>query len=245
MDKNHQRIISLEGVAFSFPRRKPVFEALDFHLHEGEKAGLTGENGSGKTTLLHIIIGILRISSGNITIFDRPIANQTDFYFVRERVGLLFQHSDDQLFCPTVLEDVAFGPLNLGKSPDEARAIARETLEELNLNGFEDRVTHQLSGGEKKLVALATILSMKPDVLLLDEPTSGLDESTKERLSEILNRLDISCLIASHEYDFLIKTTDTIYGLKNGAVRCYGESSSFHSHFHSHPAGDVPHKHNS
>ncbi len=121
-------------------------------------------------------------------------------------MGLLFQNADDQLFCPTVLEDVAFGPLNQGKPPAEAIGIARETMARLGLQGFEERVTYKLSGGEKKLVSLATVLAMQPQLLLLDEPTSGLDENTKHRLMHILQDLDIAYMIVSHEQDFLNHT---------------------------------------
>ena len=125
---------------------------------------------------------------------------------VRQKVGLLFQNADDQLFCPTVIEDVAFGPLNQGKKPEEAVRIARETMDRLGLNGFEDRVTYKLSGGEKKLVSLATVLAMQPQVLLLDEPTAGLDEKTKERLVHILKNLEITFMVVSHENHFLEHT---------------------------------------
>uniref|UniRef100_A0A7V4LCW0 ATP-binding cassette domain-containing protein n=1 Tax=Desulfobacca acetoxidans TaxID=60893 RepID=A0A7V4LCW0_9BACT len=129
-----------------------------------------------------------------------------EHHAVRRQVGLLFQNPDDQLFCPTVLEDVAFGPLNLGKSRQEAVAIARETMAQLGLEGFEERVTYKLSGGEKKLVALATVLAMQPRLLLLDEPTTGLDEATKHRLIHLLQGLKISYMIVSHETDFLNHT---------------------------------------
>jgi cobalt/nickel transport system ATP-binding protein len=151
-------------------------------------------------------MGLLRPQAGSIIILGQEIRQPRDFLEVRQKVGLLFQHADDQLFCPTVLEDVAFGPLNQGKTPAEATAIARETMDKLGLAGFEDRVTYKLSGGEKKLVSLATVLAMHPQVLLLDEPTTGLDETTRHRLIHILQDLDISYLIVSHEHEFLEHT---------------------------------------
>jgi cobalt/nickel transport system ATP-binding protein len=158
-------------------------------------------------------------------------------------MGFLFQNADDQLFSPTVLEDVAFGPLNLGKKPKEARDMSLEILRELKLEGFGDRVTHRLSGGEKKLVALATVLVMKPEVLLLDEPTTGLDEDTSIRIIDILNNLDISYVIVSHEYDFLARTTRHIYSMRGGGIRYDGSSEDLHSHYHSHPHGKALHHH--
>ncbi len=242
MGKNNI-VFNLKGLTFSYPGKDNIFKNLNFTLKKGDKIGLIGDNGSGKTTLLHTIMGILKPTEGQIYVFDKVIINQQDFLFVRQCIGLLFQNSDDQLFFPTVLEDVAFGPLNLGKKPKEARKIAMQTLADLNLNGFENRITYQLSGGEKKLVALATILAMQPQVLLLDEPTSGLDPATKIRLSEILGKLDISYIIVSHEYDFLIENTNKIYSLKDGVITYHSESSTLHSHFHSHPAGEVHHEH--
>ena len=151
-------------------------------------------------------MGLLRPQAGSIVIFGQEVKKEKDFIDVRQKVGLLFQNADDQLFCPTVLEDVAFGPLNLGKTPAEAIQIARETMAGLGLAGFEDRVTYKLSGGEKKLVSLATVLAMQPQLLLLDEPTTGLDETTRHRLIHILQNLDISYLIVSHEHEFLEHT---------------------------------------
>jgi len=240
---NSPVIIDLKDVCYAYQGVDNVLSDINFSLHPGEKVGLIGGNGSGKSTFLHLIIGILRVQSGEMTIFGEKVHTERDFFRVRQRVGLLFQNSDDQLFSPTVLEDVAFGLLNLGKKPEEACEIARQTLTDLNLIGFEDRVTHTLSGGEKKLVAMATILAMQPEILLLDEPTSGLDETTKNRLTEILSNLAISYIIVSHEYEFLIGNTATIYGMKNGVLKYHGESSSLHSHYHSHPAGEFSHQH--
>jgi len=200
-------LIELRNIIFSYPGAPhPVFQDFHYQLLPGEHVGLIGPNGSGKTTLLHLIMGLLRPQAGSIVIFGQEVKKEQDFVEVRQKVGMLFQNADDQLFCPTVLEDVAFGPLNLGKTPDEAIGIARETMERLGLHGFEDRVTYKLSGGEKKLVSLATVLAMQPRLLLLDEPTAGLDEKTKERLIHILNDLDIAYMIVSHENDFLEHT---------------------------------------
>jgi cobalt/nickel transport system ATP-binding protein len=197
-------LIELQNITFSYPGAPhPVFQDFHYQLLPGEHIGLIGPNGSGKTTLLHLIMGLLRPQAGRIFVLGQEVKNEKDFVEVRQKVGLLFQNADDQLFCPTVLEDVAFGPLNQGKSPAEAISIARETMERLGLHGFEDRVTYKLSGGEKKLVSLATVLAMEPQILLLDEPTAGLDEHTKHRLMHILQDLDIAFMVVSHETDFL------------------------------------------
>ncbi len=200
-------LIEIHNLNFTYPGApQPVFEDFNFQLLPGKQLGLVGPNGSGKTTLLHLIMGLLRPQTGRIIILGQEVRKEKDFIDVRQKVGLLFQNADDQLFCPTVLEDVAFGPLNQGKIPAEAIQIARETMERLGLSGFEDRVTYKLSGGEKKLVSLATVLAMQPQLLLLDEPTTGLDETTRHRLIHILQNLDISYLIVSHEHEFLEHT---------------------------------------
>jgi cobalt/nickel transport system ATP-binding protein len=140
-------IIKIDGISFHYPGAAPVLKDLDFTLFEGDRIGLIAPNGSGKTTLFHIIMGLLKPTAGRIEIFGQRVAEEEDFVDVRRRIGLLFQDADDQLFSPTVLEDVAFGPLNLGKSKQEAIAISRKTLSFLGLDGFEDRITIRLSGG--------------------------------------------------------------------------------------------------
>ena len=200
-------LIRFEEVDFAYAEGAPVLAGCSFVLRAGERLALVGPNGSGKTTLLHLIVGLLRPDSGTIEAFGQVRRREADFHEVRRRAGLLFQEADDQLFCPTVAEDVAFGPLNLGKRRDEVRRIVNDTLTSLGLAGYEHRITYKLSGGEKRLVALATVLAMEPDVLLLDEPTSGLDDRAVDRLAEILAGLPQAMVIASHNREFLDRTT--------------------------------------
>jgi cobalt/nickel transport system ATP-binding protein len=230
-------IIQFEDVGFSYPGGKQVLDHLTFELRQGEKAGLMGHNGSGKTTLFHIIMGLARPSSGSVRIFGRPVKQEKDFQGVRQKVGFLFQDSDDQLFSPTVLEDVAFGPLNLGKSPQEAKDISIRVLKDLGLEEFENRITHKLSGGEKRLVALATVLSMEPEVLLLDEPTNGLHPTITEKLIDILNGLEVSFIAVSHHVEFLTRVSTNLYTLKDGRIQegvehhcCVGHDHDHHHH---------------
>ncbi len=241
MEKN-ELIINLEDIAFSYPGGAPVLDMLNFKLHRSNRIGLMGPNGSGKSTLVHLIMGLLKPSAGRIEIFKKPAVTEKDFRKVRGKIGLLFQDVDDQLFSPTVLEDVAFGPLNLGKSQDEAMDIARNTLKFLGLEGFEDRITYKLSGGEKKLVSLATILAMEPEVLLLDEPISGLDDKTKATLKNVLLDLDLSYILISHEIDFMADITDAIYTMENGKI-LIDQEIHVHQHVHAHPHGAYAHKH--
>ena len=191
---------------------------MDFTVEAGDRIGLVGPNGSGKTTLCQIIMGLVKPQSGEVKIFGKERTSEADFAEIRGRIGYLFQDSDDQLFCPTVLEDIAFGPLNLGKSIREARVIVSSTLDSLNLGGYEQRITYQLSGGEKRLVSLATVLAMEPEALILDEPTNGLDEETSERITDLLNSSSFTYILISHDMDLVRRTTQKTFQLKRGEI---------------------------
>ncbi|HID01670.1 MAG TPA: ABC transporter ATP-binding protein [Desulfobacterales bacterium] len=235
-------LLELRNLSYSYPGQQDrLLKDIDFTINT-EQIGFIGPNGSGKTTLFQIIMGLLQADEGSILLHGEEIKTGKDIFTLRKKLGFLFQNSDDQLFSPTVLEDVAFGPLNHGASPEEAREISISTLEKLGLKGFEDRITHRLSGGEKKLVALATILSMRPEMLLLDEPSNNLDPPTRERLIKILRGQDLAHIIISHDLDFLASTCTRLYTMQDGhLIRC--EDKQIHSHEHIHPYGDQPHQH--
>ena len=216
-------LIRFHDVDFSYDPDRPVLEQCNFRLEPGQRVALTGPNGGGKTTLLHLIVGLLRpFPNGHVEAFGKVRRRETDFHEVRRRAGLLFQEADDQLFCPTVAEDVAFGPMNLGKTRPEARQIVTETLQSLGLGGYEGRITYKLSSGEKRLVALATVLAMQPEVLLLDEPASGLDQQTTERLMELLGGLPQAMVVVSHDRELLERTTSSVLRLSDGRVEPTG-----------------------
>ncbi len=235
-------LIELRRIVFEYPGQA-ILRGVDFALHPGDRVALVGPNGAGKTTLLQLLVGLHRPVAGQLLAFGAERRLESDFHEVRSRVGLVFQDADDQLFCPTVLEDVAFGPLNLGHSPEAARKTALQTLEVLGLAGFGERVTHRLSAGEKRLVALATVLAMSPEVLLLDEPTNGLDETTEERLIEHLTSLKQAMLIVSHDRHFLERLATRAVHLANGhlteAILHRHSHRHDHTHLHLHPAGTV------
>jgi cobalt/nickel transport system ATP-binding protein len=195
-------LIEAKGIVFAYPGRPAVLDGADLALAPGERLCLVGPNGAGKSTLLEILVGLLVPSAGLVSAFGRERRVEADFHEVRRRAGYVFQDPDDQLFCPTVAEDVAFGPLNLGKSRKEAAEIVEATLDRLRLGHLADRITHKLSGGEKRLVTLAAVLAMEPDVLLLDEPTNALDEPTWERLVDILLSLPQAMIVVSHDPHF-------------------------------------------
>jgi len=211
-------LIELRDVVFRYDPERPVLDGLNLSLRRGDRVGLSGSNGSGKTTLLHIVMGLLRPESGRVIAFGRERRNEQDFQDVRTRIGLVFQDPEDQLFCPTVAEDVAFGPFNLGWGREEVEQAVRDTLAELGLEGFEERVTHHLSFGEKRLVSLATVLAMRPRALLLDEPTSGLDRDVRERIVAVLNGRDLPMLVVSHDDNFLARVASSRLVLRRGRV---------------------------
>ncbi|TVS14587.1 MAG: ABC transporter ATP-binding protein [Planctomycetaceae bacterium] len=192
-------LVVLDKVSYGYSPERPVLARCSFQLDANERVGLVGTNGSGKTTVLKLIVGLLKPTSGHVRIFGQPCCNERDFREVRRRVGFLFQDSDDQLFCPTVAEDVAFGPLNMGKSREEVRRIVSRTLSLLGLGGFETRITYKLSGGEKRMVALAAVLAMLPEVLLLDEPTAGLDDAAAQHVVDVLAELPQAMVLATHD----------------------------------------------
>lgn len=211
-------LLELMDIHFAYPGQPPVLRGASLRIRAGQRISLVGANGSGKSTLLRVALGLLRPYRGSITAFDRSRERETDFHEVRRRIGLVFQDPDDQLFCPTVAEDIAFGPLNLGKSRDEARRLVDEILEQLALEALRDRVTHHLSGGEKRLITLATVLVMQPDLLLLDEPTNALDPENEARLLTILNSLPQAILLVSHDPAFRARVAPDERRLMDGRV---------------------------
>lgn len=239
-------LYSLEKVSFSYPGR-PVLHDVGFELHRGERVALVGENGAGKSTLLQLMVGLHPPGRGQITAFGRQCGSEKAFRQVRLRTGLLFQDPDDQLFCPTVLEDVVFGPLNQGRSQQEAEKIAHATLQALALDELAHRVTHKLSGGEKRLVSLATVLAMQPEVLLLDEPTNGLDEKTEQRLIRHLEGLSQAMVFISHDRRFVERLATRAVLLQDGklheSVLHSHPHSHTHSHLHIHATEDLDHGH--
>lgn len=238
-------LIELKKIRFTYPGSSaPVLDGLDFEAAPGARAGIIGPNGGGKTTMLMTMVGLVRPGSGEIFHNGRAVTGEKDFRELRRRVGYLFQNADDQLFSPTVIEDVAFGPLNLGLSPDRARERAESALDELGLHGYGPRLTHKLSGGEKRLVSLATVLAMEPEALLLDEPATGLDPDTRERLVEIVNGLDKTLVVVSHDWDFLNRTVKDVWAMRGGRLG-KADREVFHEHVHAHPHGDMPHYHES
>lgn len=234
-------LFRLRGVSFRYGTRE-VFSGLDFTLAPGERAALLGGNGTGKTTLLHVMMGLVRPYRGTVEAFGAVRVRDSDFAEVRRRAGLLFQDADDQLFCPTVIEDVAFGPLNCGQSDAEARATAESVLRRLGIENLADRVTHRLSGGEKRMVSLAAVVAMQPDVLLLDEPTNALDDAARERLVTVLTELPQAMVLVTHEHALVERLGFTPSVLRDGRLAAAELHRHQHAHIHVEPDGTA-HEH--
>ncbi|NOL50520.1 energy-coupling factor ABC transporter ATP-binding protein [Pelistega europaea] len=193
----------------------PVIHQLSFTLDEQQCLCLRGEIGSGKTTLLLSLLGFVPITTGSIYWFGNPYKKEQDFVTLRgSKVGICFQNASEQLFGPTVLDDVAFGPLNQGLAKEQAYQIAHEQLARLGIATLQNRSVNTLSGGEQNFTAIAGALAMKPDVLLLDEPTNGLDSRNRDKLMQLLKELQLPLLITSHDEYFIKKMADDYISLK-------------------------------
>jgi cobalt/nickel transport system ATP-binding protein len=199
-----------------------ALRGVSFAIAPGECVGLIGPNGAGKSTLLWHLNGLLPDNpDGTVLIYGDPITSN-NLPDVRRRVGLLFQDPNDQLFCPTVYEDVAFGPQQLGLSDMDLRARVADALKTAGLSGFEKRAPHHLSGGEKRLVCLAGVLACQPDILVLDEPTSNLDPRSKRDLKQLLASLPLTRLIATHDLELVVELCPRVILLDQGQIVAQG-----------------------
>lgn len=210
--------ILVENIAYSYSNGEPVLHDISFRLNAGQRVALMGPTGSGKSTLLENLIGLKQPSKGKIIINDILLEQKT-LAEVRRYIGFAFQDANDQLFMPTILEDVTFGPLNYGVPAAEAKDIARQLLIEFGLEAYAKRSAHELSGGQRRLAALAGILALKPDILILDEPTNGLDPAWRRNLAQILLKLPVKViLVASHDLNWLSRVTERALVISNGRI---------------------------
>ncbi|MDC7240592.1 MAG: ABC transporter ATP-binding protein [Spirochaetales bacterium] len=223
-----ESILTLEKLTYIYPRSESGIRGIDFSLEKGEKHGIIGANGAGKSTLLQLITGLLNADSGEIRLEDQVLTKK-NLNKLRGGMGLLFQNSDDQLFSMTIEDDVRFGPLNMGMSFSEASARAGTALDEAGISHLAGRAPHTLSGGEKKSAALATLLSMDPELLLLDEPTAGLDPRSRRGLITIIERLSHSMMIVSHDLDFIWDCCSRVSILHQGTIVKSGETDKIFS----------------
>jgi len=211
-------ILEVRGVSFRFSDGLEALSEVNLAVERGQSVGLVGPNGAGKTTLFLTLIGVRQPTEGRITVGGKDVSNSSDLDAIRQTVGLLFQDPDDQLFCAAVFDDVAFGPLNLGVSAEETRRRVAEALQRVGMAGAEKRIPHHLSAGEKRRVALATVLSMRPEILVLDEPTNDLDPRGRRQLIDLVNSFKQTKLIASHDLEFVLATCKRVLVLDEGHI---------------------------
>lgn len=216
--------IRLEDVTFGYPGSEPVLRGVSLEVDTGTCAALIGPNGAGKSTLLLLLNGLLR-GRGAVEVLGMATSGGS-VTELRRRVGVVFQDPDDQLCMPVVLEDVALGPLNLGRKPAEAEQIARRALERSGAGHLADRPPHRLSLGERKRVALAAVLAMEPEVLVLDEPTAGLDPRGRHEFVLLLRSLPSTKLIATHDLDLVREACERVIVLDGGRVVANGPSAA-------------------
>lgn len=210
-------IVEFEDVHYRYPDGTAALKGLSLRITHGESVGIVGANGSGKSTLLMHTNGFLLPQKGSITIGDLKLNNDTR-QEIRKKVGLIFQNPDDQLFMPTVFEDVAFGPLNLGLSPERTRECVKEALETVGCLALAKKPPHHLSGGQKSAVAIAAVIAMQPDILVMDEPASHLDPKSRRALINLLGHFHHTKIIASHDLDLILDICKRCVIIQEGKV---------------------------
>ena len=216
-----QSHIKLKNVSFAYDGDKNLFTDLNIEVNEGETVGLIGSNGAGKSTLLKLLVGLVQHSSGQASISGTPI-NQKNLNIIRSKVGYAFQDADAQLFMPTVYEDVAFGPRNSGLEGQALRNLVEASLNEVGAYHLKDRPPYKLSGGEKRAVTLATVLSMKPEIIVLDEPATGLDPKSRRNLIRVLRGIEQTKILATHDMEMALELCDKIIVMHEGRVMAQG-----------------------
>ena len=210
-------VLEMHKVAYAYPDGHQALFGVDLHVHRGEKIALLCPNGAGKTTLVLHVNGILFPGAGSVRIAGMDV-NKENLKAIRAKVGVVFQDPDDQLFMPTVRDDVAFGPSNMGIVGDELAKTVAEALAAVGMSEFADRSPQHLSFGQRRRVAIATVLAMKPEILVLDEPSSNLDPAARREIAEILESLDITMLMVTHDLPYALELCDRSVILSAGAI---------------------------
>lgn len=214
-------MLEFKNVSFSYGDH-PVLDNLSFKINDGEAVGLIGANGAGKSTIMKLVLGLLA-GEGEICLDNIPVCKK-NLAEIREKIGFVLQDSDNQMFMPTVYEDMIFGPMNYGMSREEADRRVDEVLASLNLTELKHRSNHKISGGEKRMAAIATILAMQPEVILMDEPSTALDPVNRRTVINTVNSLKQTKLIASHDLDMILDTCDRVILLSRGKIAADGDA---------------------
>lgn len=225
--------LETKNLTFTYPDGTQALKNVNLKIKKGEKIAIMGPNGAGKSTLFSHFNGLTEPTSGHVEIDGEKIIFERDELLkVRQKVGIVFQDPNDQLFAPTVKEDVAFGPMNLGLDYDEVKKRISESLEMVGMSGFEEKTPHHLSGGQQKRVAIAGIIAMRPDIMILDEPTAGLDPEGVDKVLNILNNLNdegMSIVISSHDIEMVNQFADKIFVLYSGEIIAEGNKHQIFS----------------
>lgn len=215
--------IHCDNVRYTYPNGYEALRGISFRITHGEKVAFVGANGAGKSTLALLINGLLPATEGTINIGDITISKAT-LPYIRQSVGLVFQNPDDQLFMPTVEEDVAFGPVNMKLSEKEIESRVSHALEAVGALSLRQRASYQLSGGQKKSVSIATVLSMCPNILVLDEPTSNLDPRARRQIIELIKSFSHTCLIVTHDLEMVWELCRRTIVMKDGTLLADGDT---------------------
>jgi len=214
-------IVEVQDLHYRYPDGTPALQGVSFRAVHGESVALVGENGAGKSTLLLHLVGCLHPTQGIVRIGDAQVTPKT-LANVRRTVGMVFQDPDDQLFMPSVYDEVAFGPLNLGLTPDEAAGRVTSALETVGAAHLRERAPYHLSGGEKRAISIASVLSMSPDILVMDEPTASLDPRSRRQVIELLKSFQHTRIIATHDLDLVLDVCSRAIVLHQGRVAADG-----------------------
>lgn len=220
-----EKAVEIRELNFTYPDGKPALNNINLDIFNGETIGIIGPNGAGKTTLLLHLNCILK-GTGMIKIFGIEANGSKNLKEIRKKVGLVFQNPDDQLFSQTVFDDVAFGPINMGFDKESVITRVKESLNYVNIFGFEEKHPYHLSVGEKKKISIATILSMEPEIFVLDEPTGELDPRSKKNIINILKNIKSTKIIATHDLELVLEICNRVFLLDNGSIVSFGETKS-------------------
>jgi cobalt/nickel transport system ATP-binding protein len=215
--------LEVQNISFNYPDGHQALNNVSLRVGPNEKVALVGPNGAGKSTFMLHLNGLLRCAQGEVYVGGLPVTDE-NLGQIRAWVGLVFQNPDDQLFNPKVLDDVAFGPLHMGLPQEEVLRRSREALEAVGMAGFEDRISHHLSIGQKKRIAIATVLSMDPKILVLDEPSAGLDPRARRSLINLLDGMERTMLIATHDLRMVQEIFPRTVVLDEGQVVADGDT---------------------
>ncbi len=217
-------MIQFQNVSFSYDSAQSVVENLSFTIGKGETVGLIGANGAGKSTIMKLLLGLIQ-GQGEITVDGLPL-NKQNIPAIRQKIGFVLQDSDNQMFMPTVYEDMIFGPRNYGLSKEETERRVDDVLNRLGLSELKHRYNHKISGGEKRMAAIATILAMEPEMILMDEPSTALDPVNRRTVINTIRQLPQTKLIASHDLDMILDTCQRVILLSHGNIVADGDAEA-------------------